>query len=141
MSYLFLPDSPHSSVDTMGLETISVPPSQALACNGVRPLSLRRDKGEGPSAKPSPDRQGSARGATKRPTARGRCPPTRPLSRGPVNRWGRWGRPLGMGAGHGLRAILKRENHFDRSAGHSIGFLRSDGERRFLDTRRATFRS
>ena len=58
--------------------------------------------------------------------------------RGPGNRWGRWGRPLGMGAGHGLRALLRRENHFDRSAGHSIDSRSRDRKERFLMTSRAT---
>ena len=58
--------------------------------------------------------------------------------RGPGNRWGRWGRPLGMGAGHGLRALLRRENHFDRSDWHSIGFQSKDGDERFLAASRGT---
>ena len=62
----------------------------------------------------------------------------RPSLRGPGNRWGRWGRLLGMGAGHGLRAILRRENHSDRSAGHSIDYRSRDGAERFLATSRAT---
>ena len=43
-----------------------------------------------------------------------------------------------MGAGHGLRALLRRENHFDRSAGHSIDSRSKDSKERFLITSRAT---